>query len=99
MSPIFYCLYVNELVEMLADMGIGCHLRAISLSILLYANDMALVAPSLKGLQKLLIVTDQYCSAWDIQLNAKKSKTRCFGKKHKLSPLHLNGNTIEWVSR
>ena len=97
MSPIFYCLYVDELVEILAEMGIGCHLRAVFLSILLYADDMALVAPSLKGLQKLLIATEQYCSTWDIQLNAKMSKNMCFGKKHTSSLLYLNGNAIEWV--
>ena len=52
LSPDFYCIYIDELVEILSKMGIGCHLKNVFLSILLYADDMALVAPSLKGLQK-----------------------------------------------
>ena len=58
---------------------------------------MALVAPSLKALQKLLTATEQYCAEWDILLNAKKSKNMSFGKKHSLASLCLDGKDIEWV--
>ena len=90
LSPIFYCIYVDEL-------GVGCHMSNLFLSILLYADDMALIAPSLRGLQKLLSVTEEYCRTWDIMLNAKKSKNMFFGKKYNLAPLQLNGKNIEWV--
>ena len=97
LSPIFYCLYIDDLVDILASTGAGCHLRLVFLSILLYADDMALLAPSLKGLQTLLSATEQYCKKWDVMLNAKKSKNMCFGKKHTLCSLQLNGKNIEWV--
>ena len=58
---------------------------------------MALLAPSLKGLQTLLTATEQYCKKWDIMLNAKVSKNMCFGKKYDLCPLQLDGSNIEWV--
>ena len=74
LSPDFYCIYVDEIVEILSKMGIGCHLNNAFLSILLYADDMALIAPSLKGLQKLLHATESYCKQWDIMLNPKKPK-------------------------
>ena len=88
---------MDELVEILKALGIGCYLREVFLSILLYADDMALLAPSLRGLQKLLLATEDYCKAWDIMLNAKKSKNMSFGKKHSLTPLQLDGKDIEWV--
>lgn len=97
LSPIFYCIYVDDLVEILSDLGIGCHLKDLFLSILLYADDMALLSPSLKGLQCLLTATEQYCKTWDIMLNAKKSKNLLFGKSHTLAPLQLDGKDIEWV--
>ena len=97
LSPVFYCLYIDELVDILSAMGIGCHLKDIFLSILLYADDMALIAPSLKGLQQLLSTTEQYCRSWDILLNAKKSKNMAFGKKHVLTSLKMDGKDIEWV--
>ena len=97
LSPVFYCLYVDELVEVLSAIGIGCHIRDTFLSLLLYADDMALMAPSLKGLQTLLSATEQYCRKWDIMLNPKKTKNMLFGKKHVLPSLQLDGNNIDWV--
>ena len=84
LSPDFYCIYVDDLVEILSDMGIGCYLKNVFLSILLYADDMALIAPSLRGLQKLISATEKYCKDWDILLNAKKTKNMVFGQKYVL---------------
>ena len=97
LSPVFYCIYVDDLVDILVALGIGCYLIDKFLSILLYADDMALLAPSLKGLQLLLNATDAYCKQWDILLNAKKSKNMFFGKEYNLPNLVLDGKAIEWV--
>ena len=97
LSPGFYCIYVDELVEILTTLGIGCHLRNIFLSILLYADDMALLSPSLKGLQKLLSATEHFCNEWDIMLNVKKSKNMVFGRDCSLPDLVLSGKAIDWV--
>ena len=98
LSPDFYCIYVDDLVVILKRLGIGCHLRNVFLSVLLYADDMALVSPSLRGLQKLLKACEEYCSNWDICLNPKKTKNVAFGTGiANLCPLILNGNALEWV--
>ena len=98
LSPTLYCIYVDSLVQILKDAGIGCHIRDSFISILLYADDMCLVAPSLKGLQRLLRLTENFCSTWDIMLNPKKSKNMHFGKKTDSLPfLQLDGNSLEWV--
>ena len=97
LSPIFYCIYVDDLVEILTSFGIGCHLRQTFLSILLYAEDMSLLAQSLKGLQILLSATENYCKEWDILLNAKKTKNMMYGKSCQLPELILDGKQIEWV--
>ena len=68
------------------------------MSILLYADDMCLIAPSLKGLQRLLTLTENFCTDWDIMLNPKKSKNMQFGKSlSNLPPLMLDGKGLEWV--
>ena len=97
LSPDFYCIYVDDLVEIVTRAGIGCHLRNMFLSILLYADDMALVSPSLRGLQNLLILTEEYCHEWDICLNAKMSKNM-FGKKTS-SPVASAGGKKHWLGR
>ena len=84
-------------MEILIALGIGCHLAGKFLSILLYADDMALMAPSLKGLQKLLTATEKFCTEWDIMLNTKKTKNMLFGKDCTLPNLVLDGKNIEWV--
>ena len=64
----------------------------------MYADDMVVLAPSLKGLQKMLLHCEEYCSIWDIKLNPKKTKNLCFGKGP--SPafkLRLNDTPIDWV--
>ena len=99
LSPTLYCIYVDSLVQILKDSGIGCHIRDSFLSLLLYADDMCLVAPSLKGLQRLLKLTEDFCSTWDIMLNPKKSKNMMFGKKVDSLPfLQLDGKDLEWVN-
>ena len=59
---------------------------------------MALLAPSLNGLQQLLSATDEYCKIWDIQLNAKKTKNMSFGKPCQLAKLELDGKEIEYAN-
>ena len=64
---------------------------------LLYADDMALLAPSMKGLQLLLDKCSEFCKEWDICLNAKKSKLIYFGKRcENLFIPKLNGLPLEW---
>jgi hypothetical protein len=48
LSPTFYSIYVDDLVVKLKRSNVGCYLDNLFLSILLYADDMAIIAPSLK---------------------------------------------------
>ena len=100
LSPIFYSLYVNELISILQSSNVGCHLADKFAAALIYADDMAVLAPSLKGLQKLLSLCENYCREWDIRLNSKKTKNLYFGKG--VAPnmkLKLDGDFIDWVSQ
>ena len=98
LSPNFYCLYVDELISILEKLNIGCYILEVFMAALLYADDMALLAPSMKGLQLLLDDCSKYCFEWDICLNSKKSKILYFGKTcgNPFTP-KLNGASLEWV--
>ena len=61
LSPIFYAIYVDDLVSILSRLKVGCYIRETFIAALLYADDMALLSPSLKGLQLLLSTCEQYC--------------------------------------
>ena len=55
-------------------------LAATSAKYIFYADDRAVISPSIKGLQILLNACAEYCQEWDIKLNAKKTKNMFFGK-------------------
>ena len=98
LSPDLYNIYVNDLICILESSGVGCFVLERFAAALMYADDIAILAPSIKGLQKLLSLCEDYCLKWDIRLNSKKTKTLCFGKGE--SPkfkLRLNGREIDWV--
>ncbi len=98
LSPGFYSLYVDDLVVELESLQVGCYVIEVFMALLLYADDMAILAPSVKGLILLLEKCNQFCLDWDICLNAKKTKLMYFGKKcdDLFSPI-LNGNPLQWV--
>ena len=74
----------------------GCYFCNIFAAALFYADDMAILAPSIRGLQALLDICEAYCLEWDIGLNAKKTKNVYFGKRAKaLFETSLNGKSIE----
>lgn len=59
---------------------------------------MCIIAPSLKGLQRLLDICSKFCTEWDIGLNPKKTKNLFFGKPTTIShKLTLNNSAINWV--
>ena len=98
LSPDFYSIYVDKLIAHLITLGIGCYVCGLFLAALFYADDMAILAPSIKGLQILLDACGSYCAEWDICLNIKKTKCLYFGKRgESLHNLTLNGKIVQWV--
>ena len=100
LSPDLYSIYVDDLIHLLKSSGIGCHSNRAFESALFYADDMVVMSPSLKGLQRLLNLCNDYCIQWDIRLNAKKTKNLFFGCK--TAPTHslkLNDADIKWEAK
>ena len=99
LSPDLYSIYVDDLISILKSSGIGCYVANTFAAALFYADDMCVLAPSVKGLQKMLELCGRYCDDWDIRLNPKKTKNMCFGRKTNVSHrLLMSGTPIEWVS-
>ena len=99
LSPDFYSIYVDELISILQKAGIGCYYRGMFAAAIFYADDTAVLAPSVKGLQKILTLCHEYCTKWDILRNAKKSTNMCFGKGSKpIFTTKINGVSIPWVA-
>ena len=61
----------------------------------MYADDLALLAPSRGALQRLLDICYQYGCDWCITYNPLKTKIMIFGKHVLHDPLYLNGSSID----
>ena len=73
LSPQFSCVYMDDLSVKLNSAGVGCHFAGLSYNHFSYADDMALVAPSPGGIQKLIKICEEYALDHDIVYNSKKS--------------------------
>ena len=100
LSPDFYSLYVDDLIIILQRAGVGCYFRHIFAAAIFYADDIAVLAPTLKGLQQILDLCHTYCVKWDILLNASKTKNMMFGKGATPSfTVQIDGAAIPWVNQ
>ena len=75
-----------------------CYFCGVFAAALFYADDMAILSPTLKWLTSLLLQYEQYCEEWDICLNAKKSRCLYIGKQTNITyEVMLNGKKVEWA--
>ena len=98
-SPKFFSIYIDDMVKILRNLGVGCHVLKAFVACILFADDMALLAPSRKALQIMMDHCLEYCNKFCLTFNARKSKVMVFGKSSNdvLLPLSLNGSDIEYV--
>ena len=64
--------------------------------ILLYADDLILIAKSALGLQEHLISLEHFCRAVGMQVNTSKTKVLVFSskRKHNQHKFYFEGNTL-----
>ena len=73
LSPILFNIYMDDLSVSLVKSNAGCYINKTCSSHLMYADDICLLAPSAKGLQKLIDICESYSVDNDLLFNATKS--------------------------
>ena len=100
-SPEFFGCYIDDIAAILRNFQIGCHFLGIFLAILLFADDICLMAPTRKALDKMIQTCALYCKEYGLTFNAGKSKIIVFSKKNidydTLCPILFNGRAIEYT--
>ncbi len=80
---------------------IGCKLCGASLNHLIYADDLCLMSPSVKGLQTLLNICQDYANEHDIIFNTAKTFNMAFIPKdfdlRRRPNLYLNGSVLKYA--
>ena len=78
LSPYLFCVYMRCISHKLSSSGIGCHIGGISVCVLLYADDLVILASSWSAQQQLLNLCVDTVSQLDMKFNGLKSVTMIF---------------------
>lgn len=76
-SPNLFSLFVNDLPNFLEG---GCKFGKEKINILMYADDVVLIAPTATVLQHMINRLENYCDLWNLCVNLDKSKVMVFRK-------------------
>ena len=74
LSPTLFSLYINDLANEIKQMNLGVDIDELQLSILPYADDVALIAPDADSLQLMLDKLNEWCCKWRLTVNNDKTK-------------------------
>jgi Reverse transcriptase (RNA-dependent DNA polymerase) len=74
LSHVLSCVYIDDMLLALSEMGVGCCIGNVFVGALAYADDIVIIAPSACAMRKLLNVCGNYTNEYHIMFNAEKSK-------------------------
>lgn len=96
-SPTLFCLYVDDTLAKLSKYG--CKINNISFGAIMYADDLALLAPSVAELNYMAQLCCEYLNKINLKLNAKKSCCIRIGPRFasKCSNIVTKHGIIEWA--
>ena len=77
----------------------GCHVGLTYAGAFGYADDIALVAPTLSSLKQMIQICEQFAESHSIMFNPLKTKLLCFNMKLEfmVPPIYLNGERLSIV--
>jgi hypothetical protein len=105
MSPVLFCVYIDNLLAMLQKAGVGCFIGSHFVGALAYADDIVLIAPTVSAMRTMLALCDGYATEFDIQFNAQKSKClivaaanrRFIHSSCNISKFNVGGHDVDFV--
>ena len=80
--------------------GLGCSFRGLPVCVILYADDIMLISPSVCALQEMIFICEEQLSLLEMALNPKKSVCLRFGPRFDqncASLQTLSGLKLSWV--
>lgn len=104
LSPVLFAMFINELYSTLCDnniRGIQLFPDIVEIFILMFADDIALIADTVVGLQKQLNILYQFCSKSKLVVNITKTKILVFKRGGQLARREkwtYNGSQLDIVN-
>lgn len=99
LSPLLFCVYVDELLSRLKSSKVGCHISNTFTGAFGYADDLTLIAPSILAAKDMLKTCEIFASEYQVKFNASKSQHLIVCKnrvlREKVCTLYLNNSAID----
>ena len=107
MSPTLFSIFINNLAVEVNNKRCGITIDGKIISILLYADDIVIIAETDENLQIMFNVVNSWCDKWQLQVNEAKSKIVHFRPKQaklstfnfKIGPKRALGSIINKYKR
>ena len=99
-SPIFFCVYMDELITLLKSSQVGCWMGGVYAGAFVYADDFKLLAPSTKALKIMLEICVNYAEKYDAIFNDKSELIVFKARSHNDLPpeIMINGKQVRSVN-
>ncbi len=92
-SPLFYAIYINDLLKLLDDSRLGLTIGDRSFAAPTQADDITLLALNKRRLENMLEICRNYSSMWRFRYNSAKSAVIVFGESKLKYAIH----TRQWT--
>ncbi len=101
LSPLLYTVYADELMKRLEMSGLGCYIGHIFDGALCYVDDMELLSPTRKGLQKMFDVCKEFGIEFDVNYNEKQTVAICCSRSKEMIQfdVYLNNKKLQCVDK
>ena len=98
LSPTLFIIFIDDLIAEIKKVCPGYRVGAgLRVALLLFADDLVIMANTQRELQAALEVLDKYCQLWRLQVNLKKCKAVLAGKAKLNGPIKYRGEPMEVV--
>ena len=100
LSPYLFAVYIDDLIVDITKLSIGCVSHFVPVCIVVYADDIILLAPSVTALQRLVTVCDSILQSLDLAINIKKSVCTRIGPRCNAPCANIvtsDGKSLQWV--
>ena len=74
LSPTLFCIFFDVLLNMLQQSGVGCYVGHHFVGALSYADDIALLAPTVSAARRMLDVCEHFADKFKVTFNGEKSE-------------------------
>ena len=99
LSPILFSVYMDELILHLKSLSIGCHIGNHYVGAIVYADDIVLICPSVRGLRSMINAAVDFAKGHSILFNPAKSygiKFSRTGEMYNGSEVFIDGKPLQW---